>query len=241
MGTYYIDTSSGSMLLDANEANPTAENGSFTNWQKGDDFILVTAISYSTCNKTTVACSFKLQFSKNGGAWTDVGAATEISYPADTTLVDGADSVQRVTTNVNSLCTSGYQVGRESEGDNVVVAFATTLRYHSDIHWALSTDNATVSSVYTFRVINVTNSNTALSGTIASSVTMAATSHSPSLSESPTPSSTPSASPSPSVSDSASISLSESPSLSASESASISASVSASISASLSPSISASI
>ena len=172
MGTYYIDQLDGSQLRDANEANPTAENGSLTNWPIGDSFVLCTGISYNTCNKATVLCQLKLQFAIDGGAFNDVGPTTEISFDATTTLVDGDPSVQRITTSINLNCTSGFLAGYECEGDNLPPVYATGLGNYSEFHWALNTANAVASSVYTFRVVNVTDGNTPLINDSASSITM---------------------------------------------------------------------
>ena len=178
MGTYYIDYHNASKLYDANEANPSAENGSFVDWDTANEFILAVQVLYDeVCNKATVGSQFKLQFSEDGGGWVDVGAATAIAWGTSTTLVDDAAGTQKITVAVPAGCSGSFEGADENEGDNTLPDSGTiavgTAENWRELHWALNPTNANPGSTYTFQVVNITNSNTALLGAIASSLAIA--------------------------------------------------------------------
>ena len=181
MGTYYITTHGSSVLLDANEGNPSAVNGSFTEWSPGDKFILAVIVFYNTlCNKATDGCQLKLQFAEDGGEFGDVGAGTAIAWcaDADTSLTDDAEGTQRVGSGTPAAqCDSGYGTAWENAEDNTLPDSGADMiiaqEQWLETHWALNPANANPESVYTFQVANITNSGTALTNAIASSVTMA--------------------------------------------------------------------
>ena len=178
MGTYYIDHCNASKLYDANEANPSAENGSFVDWSVDDEFILALQVLYDdACNKATVGSQFKLQFSEDGGGWQDVAADTAIAWGTNTSLVDDAAGTQKITSATPAGCSGSFEGANENEGDNTLPDSGTiavgTAENWREFHWALNPANATPGSVYTFQCVNITNSNTALIGAVSSSVTIA--------------------------------------------------------------------
>jgi hypothetical protein len=173
VGTYYVNTMGYSRLLDASEGfiSGVGEDQGVADWAVGDAIILVTQVYYGGCNKAAVATGLSLEFSKDGGEWTQVGSATEIAWAqsADTTLVNDAANTNISLTNV---CTA-RNGGKESETDNAVTTGALGSGEWYDIHWGLNTANAVEGSVYTFRIYDTTNS-IALGGSIAASITMEA-------------------------------------------------------------------
>ena len=68
------------------------------------------------------------------------------------------------------------QAAHENEGDNTLpdsgADISVLTEQWLEFHWALDPANASAGSVYTFQVINITDSNTALANAIASDVTI---------------------------------------------------------------------
>lgn len=180
MTTYYQTRHGGySRLGNSDHTGQTADNGNKTGWVIGDVFILYSqlVVSRTGCDKTGVGGQIKLRFSKDGGAWTDVGAATEISWAADadTSLDDDTTGTSQIATNASG-CSGAVDTVYENAADNTVPDSGTTGNTASEawheIQWGLDTDNATAGSVYTFQLYNITQG-TACTGTIASSLTIA--------------------------------------------------------------------
>ena len=138
MPTYRIDSHGHSIILNADETAAGSEDANVGSWSVDDEFILAVQVYYSTCNKTTQSEQFKLQFSEDGGAWTDVGSSTAIAYGTGTTLTDDAStSNQRCTSSVGD-CTSGYEGSHSNEGDNTLPdsgGISTSVRQWKEFHW----------------------------------------------------------------------------------------------------------
>lgn len=167
MGDYHINSMGNAQLWEPDESGQlAAENADVTNWTVGDPFILIGQVFYDgACNKATVATGLKLQFDKDdAGSWTDVGAATEISYTEDTTLVNDAGSTDRSLSDPSAgACSGGWITGVECT-DGACSHAIDPRENWSDVHWALDTDNASAGVKYTFRVWDTTN-NQVLGGT----------------------------------------------------------------------------
>jgi hypothetical protein len=185
MTTLYIDDQEASRLYDANEANPSAENGDFTDWQTGDEFVLVVQVGLrigpaEACNKAAAATTLKLQFSEDGGSFGDVATGQAIAPGSSTTLVHNDPTVQRISTAVPAGCTGAFSAGLEVEGVSPLQTGSGITIASGDwteVHFACDPALASASSVYTFRVYDVTNSRvlTFSTGTeLQSSVTIAA-------------------------------------------------------------------
>ena len=144
MGTYYLTRSGNSQLRDANEANPTADNGSLTDWLHADEFVLYTqvCVSASTCNKAADGASFKLQFDVDGAeSWADVASGQAVAPGTGTTLVDDTEpGTERISTPPSS-CGGAVAEIWENEGDNLCPNSGTTAATASEdwheIAWAL--------------------------------------------------------------------------------------------------------
>ena len=169
-----------SQLRDANEANPSAENGSFADWAASSHFVLCVLVYYGVdaCNKSCTSAHYKLQWSDDAGSsWHDVAAATAIA-PSDsthTTLQNGATVTQRITVNVPAAaCSGGYEAtGVEVAGTATSNFVDSTSEHYCEIHWALDPALADGGTEYSFRIVNADNSDDPFDGTIASTVTMA--------------------------------------------------------------------
>lgn len=171
-----INEQHASILLDANEANPSAENGSFTGWDTAAEFILAVLVNYyDPCNKSTDAAQLRIDFSEDGGAWTPVAAGQAIAPGSSTTLVNGNSPTQRITTNVPSAyCGSGWSnAGKEVEGTNTSASFSLGSETWTEVYFALDPALANPGSEYTFRLYNATDGVALAYGTIQSSVTIA--------------------------------------------------------------------
>lgn len=67
--------------------------------------------------------AFRLQYSKNGGAWTDVGTATSnVQAAGSTNVSDGTQTTQQITT--NTFAGGELAVGDAVAGDNTAIDFA---------------------------------------------------------------------------------------------------------------------
>ena len=179
-------------FFDGSEANITdvGENVSIVD-HDGSDLVLVTQISSYTittgaCNKDINSAGFRLEFSEDGGGFTPVGAATAVRYTENTSLVNDASTLDRVTagtmTAYNAGCASGWITGIECT-DGACSHNIVKERF-SDIAWALDFSGATAGSVYTFQVYDTTNTAVLNPVVAIPSVTMAASSSSDSSSSS---------------------------------------------------------
>ena len=94
MTTLYIADQHNSILRNAADgANLAAENADVADHSPLTDFILCVQVNYSSsgaCNKASVATNLQLQFQKDGGTWTNVGASSEIAYADVSGLTDDA-------------------------------------------------------------------------------------------------------------------------------------------------------
>lgn len=161
-----------SRLYDANEANPSAENGDFTDWDIADEFILCCCIwYYPAANQPTDAEQVKVQFSEDGGDWTDVGAGQAIAPGSNTTLTNGSSVTQRITVNVPSAAANGFEAsGVEVEGTGTSNSITIGDEYYTEVHFALDPALANAGSTYTFRLYNTTNNTPLLINGVATSI-----------------------------------------------------------------------
>lgn len=157
----------------------------------GDPIIVCIQFYYGgSCNKTTEGEVLKLQWesSLDPGVWTDVGATTEIDHSVTGVVTDDGTGTDRVTTDPSAgACSTGYNTNYENEGDNTLPDAESIVVINetwSTAHWVLGTSNAASLAQYSFRILNVTNSNAVLAGTVAAQITMAASSSSSSESSS---------------------------------------------------------
>ena len=159
MTTVYYATLGGSRILNASRVDQSgADDGDVTNWGKTADFILAQTIYTS---KGPIARSYRLHWRNvtDGGSFAVVGATGEISFTADTVLVDGT-----ALTSANARCSAvgGYtwQEGLESEGDNLLPdsgTYSLADEYYTEFQWALDCNSALAGKQYEFELYEVTN------------------------------------------------------------------------------------
>jgi len=150
--TLYYPSLGASRIADANRVDKSlADNVPVTGWDKTKDFILATRI-YGSKGTYDYAYTLKWRNVTDGGTFAAVGATGEISFSADTVLVDG----QALPTG-SKICGAQtnytWQNGLESEGDNIlpdVGTFALLDEYYTELQWALSCDDAHDGDVYEF-------------------------------------------------------------------------------------------
>lgn len=94
-----------------------------------------------------VATAYKLRYSKNSGAYTDVGSATDCQYAASAQITDGA-----ATTNVMTGGTGTFVAGEGSE-DALTASISLGASGHTEIEFVVRLGNtAAVSDTYDLRV-----------------------------------------------------------------------------------------
>ena len=163
-----------------NYAVAAADNTAITNHTKTSYMILCANVFYyDPCNKATTACQLKLQYSKDGGAWTDVGAAAEVRptlVPA-AGFSQGGNCVVKVAA-APAFCSVGFVTKpTQCENTNLTSSFANAGETFTEFQVALSFAFGSNGSTYTFRGYNVT-TGAALSlavGATNPSITLAAT------------------------------------------------------------------
>ena len=135
-----------------------ADNGDVTGWVKTADFILATRI-YGSKGAYNFAYKLKWRNVTDAGVFADVGATGEISFTADTVLVDG----QALATG-SKICSvqTGYtwQNGLESEGDNILPdsgTYSLADEYYTEFQWALDCNSAHDNDEYEFALYELTN------------------------------------------------------------------------------------
>ena len=169
MGTYYADTHGHSVLRDASEGTLGTQDQANVPVLIGDEFILCVQVAEAGCNRATETQQFKLQVKKDAGSFEDVTDVSEISWGSGTTLVDGATGTERCTS-TPATCPAGNPGWiYENEGDNLTGSYTLATDEYGELQFALDTTNATNGSVYTFQVVNVTDSNSPLANAVASS------------------------------------------------------------------------
>lgn len=176
--TVNLDSQYASRIGVADESSFYAENGSVTEWNLTDEFIYCVSVHYADpCNKNTNSFQLKLQYSEDGGAWTDVASGNAMQPGTGTTLVQGNNVTQRITTNTPiAFCTSGFATSPlEVEGNTNSNSTTVAGQTWTEVHFAVDPSNAKRGSTYQFRVYQVT-TGTALIGNTpcASQVTTAA-------------------------------------------------------------------
>ena len=136
-----------------------ADNTAITNHSASDYMILCLNVFYlDPCNKATNSCQLKLQYSKDGGAWTDVSSTAEVRP----VLVPAAGFSQGGNCTVKiaaapAFCTTGFVTKpTQCENTNLTSSFANASQTFTEFQIALSFVYATSASVYTFRAYNVT-------------------------------------------------------------------------------------
>jgi len=149
-----------------------------TAWTKTDDFILATRI-YGSKGAYNFAYKLKWRNVTDGGVFADVGATGEISFSADTVLVNGqalpigSKICDEQGSGAKAIFT--WQDGLESEGDNILPdsgTYSLADEYYTELQWALSCDDAHDEDEYEFALFELTNGTSI--GTCLTSITMAA-------------------------------------------------------------------
>ena len=144
---------------DEDYAVAAADNTAITNHTLTDYMILCLNVFYlDPCNKATNSCQLKLQYSKDGGAYTDVGAAAEVrpTLAPAAGFSQGGNCVAKVTT-AETFCTTGFVTKpTQVENTNLTSSFSNASQTYTGLQVALSFANATAGSAYTFRGYQVT-------------------------------------------------------------------------------------
>jgi len=143
-------------------------------WTKTNDFILATRI-YGSKGAYNFAYKLKWRNVTDGGVFADVGATGEISFSADTVLVD-----DKVLLTGSKRCSvqSGYtwQNGLESEGDNRLPdsnSYSLADEYYTEFQWALDCNDALDEHKYEFALYELTNGT--VIGTCGATITIGIT------------------------------------------------------------------
>jgi len=160
-----------SRIADANRIDKSlADNGDVTGWVKTNDFILATRI-YGSKGAYNYAYTLKWRNVTDSGSFAAVGATGEISYAADTVLVDG----QALPTE-SKICSAQtnytWQNGMENEGDNILPdsgTYSLADEKYTELQWALDCSAAHDNDVYEFALYT---SSTSI-GTCLASITTA--------------------------------------------------------------------
>lgn len=177
--SYASHTGTPSLVLGASRiANATrvdqseADDADVTDWLQADDFIIATRLYHDDASAVERALKLQWRNVTDAGSFADVTDTGEITYSADTDLVDGASVLQG-----EKLCNQQdsrpWDTGEESEGDNLLPDAGThslPAAYYTEHHWALHCSAAPFSKEYEFRLIDVTESLTV--GTCGATLTM---------------------------------------------------------------------
>lgn len=168
--TTYYPTLGASRIADANRVDKSlVDNGDVTGWVKTNDFILATRI-YGSKGAYNYAYTLKWRNVTDSGSFAAVGATGEISYNADTVLVDG----QALPTG-SKICSAQtnytWQNGMENEGDNILPdsgTYSLADEYYTEFQWALDCNSAHDNDVYEFALYT----NATLIGTCLAKLTV---------------------------------------------------------------------
>lgn len=185
MVTYYADCHGNSRLYKGDWSGGGSDNNSLTDWATTDEFILCIQVTEDGCNKATASQQFKLQFAEDAGGFSDITDSTAIAWGTGTSLTDGSSGTGKCSAAPGDCSGGSLEWTYENEGDNTAPdssGYALSQDYYGELQWALDPANAAAGSVYTFQVVNVTDSNTALTNSIASSVTIHSDSSGPKIS-----------------------------------------------------------
>jgi hypothetical protein len=155
VATYYWELTA-SRIANATRVDQSgADDGDVIDWDKSADFILATLFE---TNKGPLSRAIKLQWrDTDGGSFADVASTGEISFSADTDLVDGDDVLVG-----ERLCDAGtgaWQNGLESEGDNILPDSGTyelADDYYTETQWALDCSGAQDGHQYEFQIYDIT-------------------------------------------------------------------------------------
>lgn len=162
MATYYPKELGSRLCLDSDRSPLAAVNADYTGHVKTIKIILAVQLGYN--GKDTAASAYRLEWRNEtdnpGGAFTPVGAATEVSYAATSdTLVDenAVTSAEDVCTNQDATMT--WQNGYENVNDNTAPdsgTFDLGSDCYTEFQWALDLSNGHDADQYTFQMYNVT-------------------------------------------------------------------------------------
>ena len=168
--TSYYPTLGASRIADANRVDKSlADDGDVTGWVKTNPFILATRI-YGSKGVYNYAYTLKWRNVTDSGSFAAVGSTGEISYAADTVLVDG----QALPTE-SKICSAQtnytWQNGMENEGDNILPdsgTYSLADEKYTELQWALDCSGAHDNDVYEFALYT----NSTLIGTCLASIQM---------------------------------------------------------------------
>lgn len=138
---------------------------------------LILATSWDSDDMDTISGDFELQFRNltDAGAWTVMGAATEVAWGTGTDLVNGNAIVAAEELGVNNCSGKGpsHLDGVEREGANSVTMSSIASKVFFDLHWAIDLSGATDAKEYEFRVVETGTSNVyaTLAGTVVAGAT----------------------------------------------------------------------
>ena len=150
--TSYYPTLGASRIADANRVDKSlVDNGDVSGWVKTTDFILATRI-YGSKGAYNYAYTLKWRNVTDAGSFAAVGATGEISYAADTVLVDG--QALPIGSKICSAQTNyTWQNGMENEGDNILPyagTYSLADEYYTELQWALDCSGAHDNDIYEF-------------------------------------------------------------------------------------------
>jgi len=106
-----------------------------------------------TTQDQNLSRTYKLQYRKDGGTWTDVTASSSnVQVIADSNIADGAATTNRISGSAETFLAGDYD-----EGDGVLdtITWSTAIREHTESLWSLTLIDADLAAgeVLEFRVI----------------------------------------------------------------------------------------
>jgi len=153
-----INRFDGSIICDTSLVAQGSEDGNVANWNVANEFVLCVGVYVdAACNKASDAEQIQIEFRKDGGGWTPVGAASEIAYGS--TLTNGASisAIKTASATATSVCGSGSALsGVQVSGTDTSNAMTNAAEIWTEVHFNLDPANAAAGSNYEFRLTNTT-------------------------------------------------------------------------------------
>jgi hypothetical protein len=152
---YNVVTGSRIVSSDRTTDHSGSDDTAVTDWTIGTDFVL--CVHQSDNGKNTEAGTYKLQWNKDGGSFTDLAATGELNYTVGgaTDLTDGTACAAG-----DWWCTDQGDTdisGTEREDSNATVAFDGSDGDETEHQWAIATDDASGGSLYDFQLVDTAN------------------------------------------------------------------------------------
>lgn len=133
---------------------------SVTGWNKSNEFILSTFTSSNAAHGSSSG-TYKLQWRREGGVFTDVTATSEICWGVNTSLVD-ENSIASPAGCIGGF-TPDADDGHENEGNNSCILPKVDAGGFGEIQWALGFGSGALNEQkYEFQLVCITDSTSAI-------------------------------------------------------------------------------